>query len=150
MSDNFMSKKPETKTDAELARELNVNVRTIGRWRKAGYPLHDLEALKKKVAGQRTAPESIEPKTVTEAKLKKLLIDIEAAQLKLGVARGEFVTKAKHDEVLTRVGLRTRSACQRIVEEAPHWAGLQPEELSRRGKAIFNAICAELSDPRSY
>lgn len=140
----------KTQTDKELATELNVSVRTIGRWRKLGYPLHDLNALREKIAGQHRGPESAEPESITAAKLKKLLIDIETAQLKLNVARRQYVDREEMKALLARLSLRTKQACQRILTEPPNWAGLTPVELSRRGRSIFDAICAELSNPGNY
>lgn len=133
----------------DYAEQYGVTTRTIHRWMQRGYPLDDPKKLMESVAGQKN-PGKFEPTDLKEAKLKKILIEIEAAQFKLEVARREYVSADRCREILSQIGATTRAQVARYRVEAPLWEGLPAPEIQRRADKIFDDICKVLSDPTHY
>lgn len=133
-----------------------ATLKQVREWTAKGYDFSSEEKLVACLQGQQRVSENVElpPDEVrTQTALEKLLkirAERKTKEMELEAMNGVYIHKSKHDEVLTRIGLRTRQAAQRIIVEPPNWSGLSPVELSKRGKAVFDAICRELEDAGSY
>lgn len=133
-----------------------ATLKQVREWTAKDYDFSTEESLVSCLQGQQRVSENIDlpPDEVrSQTALEKLLktrAERKIREMELETMNGDYIHKSKHNEVLTRIGLRTRQAAQRIIVEPPNWSGLLPQELSKRGKAVFDAICRELEDARSY
>lgn len=147
--------RPENKNSIRVtARSLTeklgfqVTPKMIREWSDKGYPIDNPEKLLDCLRAQQR-PGALEPKTITDAKLAKLLVDIEGAKFRLDVARGNYTHNDLIREQGARIGHATRSELQRIKADAPTWEGLPAAEIERRISKLINSICANLGDALS-
>lgn len=134
----------------------NATLKQVREWSAKEYDFSSEENLVACLQHQQRVSENIElpPDEVKQQtqieKLLKIRAERKFKERELEIQDGDYIHKSVHSEILTRLGLRTRQAAQRIITEPPSWAGLQPEDLSKRGKAIFNEISKELENAANY
>ena len=133
-----------------LTKELgfNVTVKSVRGWKGKGYPLDNPEKLLECVGAQQRAGD-LAPKNLTDAKLAKLNVDIEAAKFRLAVARGEYTHNDAVRDQGQRIGAATRAELMRFKADAPTWEGLNAAEIERRVTSLIDTICRNLGSSLS-
>lgn len=133
-----------------------ATLKQVREWTAKGYDFSSEEALVSCLQNQQRVsenidlpPDEIRSQTAIE-KLLKLRAERKTKEMELETMSGEYIHISRHNQIVTRLALRARAAAQRIITEPPNWSGLKPEDLSKRGRVIFDGISRELENAGTY
>ena len=153
--DNKTSSVP---THSQLAKLHSVNVKTIGRWKKAGVNIYDEAAVKAHIASKQRGPEEHQKtheilipgetlleqlkncKTIEQVRFIKTKIESEKAYLQFQVEVGEYTKNSKIKEAAVRVfSILAASLGSKLESELPSKVhGLSVADIQKAAR-----ICKE-------
>ena len=144
-----------SKADQEAASRLGYDVRTIRAYRKQGAPVDDPGAMAKWLLASKTrVPAAAMEKLkdfagitdLGQAKIAKLIVDCERAQLKLDIERRNYVPIADVRRDMLRIGSAMRAEMTRLKGEAPNWHDRSAVEIERMVATFADQMCRNLND----
>lgn len=141
-------------TEKEAAASYKCDIRTIQRWKKAGAPIDNPGEMAKWLGSRKEVPAGTADalkdfcglKDLTSARLAKTIVECERLQHRLDVERGKYVlaTQAMADSL--RIQSAVRSELQKLLAEAPNWAGMTSVQIHAKAQAFLDSMCANMSD----
>ena len=139
------------KTQAAYASEYGVSIRTIKRWQAKGYPLDDPAKLGELLGQQKSAPEGLLEGGPKNLKDRKLLVECQRSELRLGIERGEVTPNIKIREDLTRIATATRAELMRLENDLPGTlAGLDSAAIQIKIREALDIVFRNLADATSH
>jgi phage terminase Nu1 subunit (DNA packaging protein) len=104
-------------TQAALAADLGVSLRTLQNWKREGIDLTDRKALQARAAASKGKLESSED--YSAAKLRKLRAEADRAEILAARERGDLIPHAAVDGMFQAWGLTVRQAFEKLGANLP-------------------------------
>jgi hypothetical protein len=116
------------KTTREWAAHYGVSHVTIIKWGKAGAPL---KGTVEEMDAWRAAKVKEPPVGLSDAKLRKTMLEVERLELQNAQARGELINRAEVREAGVQIGAILSAECQALVNDLTGQIAGQSEEEVR-------------------
>ncbi len=140
------TKKP---TLADLAREADVSLSTLLRYRAAGVDVTDPEEIRAYGETLKNRPRGAETAEMREARLRKINLEADRIEHALGVQRGLFISAQEVRNDMLRIGAAVRGAMEVLRADVPTWEGLPASTLEKRINDAIESIYRNLHDTTS-